>query len=286
MAREKRVDGNRLFYHYLQKDLLESDIWLFQMFVSRLVVSLGVWLHPQTYERLPIILPYAVRDPLSRGSKRQGIPDRWGAPNSDGRFKDDNSLVKGLPRSLTILSGKSRVYERAMLGKGFVAAHVWRQLASDELASRNPLTYSFVPNLVWLPSEVAALTDRDRSFVQTFTQALAVKIYRDRVVAEAQRKLAEQAWELLPFDAGLIPRQGLPEVADLNFFEPNAAWLTRRIQAIRDVADALQLAASGVALTKKVISSRYTEGISTLSVSTALALADDLRRHVPSPEMN
>src|SRR5207248_16566 len=104
----------------------------------------------------------AVRDPLCRGNKTKGLPDEWSAPDANGYFRDDNTLVKGLPRSLSISSPESsRVYGSAPIGNGFVSSHVWRMLRSGEYASRNPLTYSFVPNLVWLPGQVAALTDRE-----------------------------------------------------------------------------------------------------------------------------
>ena len=43
----------------------------------------------------------------------------------------------------------------------------------------DPLAYSFVPNLVWLPSEVAKLTDRQDSFVQRYVQAISTRLYRD-----------------------------------------------------------------------------------------------------------
>ena len=79
---DRRVDGDRLFYHFLQKELLQSDIWLFQMLIARLITSLGIWLHPDVYERLPVMLPFAVRDPLSRGNKAQGIVDQWGSPRA------------------------------------------------------------------------------------------------------------------------------------------------------------------------------------------------------------
>lgn len=46
----------------------------------------------------------------------------------------------------------------ARIGNGFVASHVWRKLTNNGSASQHPLTYSFIPNLVWLPTQVAKLT--------------------------------------------------------------------------------------------------------------------------------
>lgn len=35
-----RVDGEHVLYRYLQSELLQSDIWLFQMLTARLIVGL------------------------------------------------------------------------------------------------------------------------------------------------------------------------------------------------------------------------------------------------------
>jgi hypothetical protein len=63
------------------------------------------------------------------------------------------------------------------MGTSFVASHVWRELVPSGQASRERATYSFVPNLVWLPAQVSKLSDREGSFVQTYLQALSWKIW-------------------------------------------------------------------------------------------------------------
>jgi hypothetical protein len=158
--RIKSIDGNDLLYHFLQKILLEEDAEQFKALATRLVVALGVWLSPEVYQRYPIVLPYAVRDPKCRGDKRRGLPDEWGSPGADGRFRDDNSLVKGLPRSLMISNTNNRLLHGRRLGTSFVASHVWRKLIDGSNAPRNWLTYTFVPNLVWLPSQLSKLLYR------------------------------------------------------------------------------------------------------------------------------
>ena len=112
--------------------------------------------------------PAAVCRPRSRESREQGegLPDQWGAPDEQARFRDDNSLVKSLPRSLEIENAHNLLLHRRPLGTGFVASHAWRQLAPSGAAARNPATYSFVPNLVWLPLQVSKLTDREGHFVR------------------------------------------------------------------------------------------------------------------------
>src|SRR5947199_1898637 len=92
--RAKAIEGNDLLYHFFQKTLLEEDAEQFHALTMRLVVSLGVWMPPEAYRRYPLLVPYAVRDPKCRGDKRRGLPDEWGAPDSTGLFRDDNSLIK------------------------------------------------------------------------------------------------------------------------------------------------------------------------------------------------
>jgi hypothetical protein len=277
VAKHRVVNAKGLLYHFLQKDLREQDIWLFQMLAARLISTLGIWMHPDVYRELPVLLPYAVRDPVVRGNKSKGIEDMWGAPNEAGYLRDDNSLVKNLPKSLSVDGPASAPYRGARIGEGFVAAHVWRTL-SDEggLASRNQTTYSFVPNLLWLPGEIAALTDREGSFAQLYIQALAQKLYRHRAVAPRLTSLVEQAWALLPPAEG-VPEQGLPATEELNFFLPTASWLATRKRRIELIADALDSASRGRPISEVGLSKRYGPGLRDVSPRAAAALRDKLR---------
>ncbi|MDO8944078.1 MAG: hypothetical protein Q7U75_12895 [Desulfobacterales bacterium] len=279
----RSVDGSGVLYHYLQKDLIQSDVFFFQMLIARLVVGLGIWLSPSLYGELPILVPYAVRDPHSRGNRKQNLPDAWGSPNERGYFRDDNSLVKKVPGSLRIRSRLTDVYAGRTIGNGFVASHVWRQLEGEplRLASRDPLTYSFVPNLVWLPNSVAALTDREGSFAQAYIQALSYKIFRDQEVRPEFRAVVEDAWSRLPVPAG-IPEQGLPAPHELNFFEETSQFVERRRRMIADVAAAARDVSAGSPLGRKVISERFTSGLPLVERAAARELADMLDRLAPS----
>lgn len=270
-----KVDGAHVLYHYLQKDLLKNDIWLFQMLTARLVVALGIWFSPLTYERLPILLPYAVRDPKCRGDRRKGIPDEWGSPNREGYFRDDNSLIKGIPRSLTIKNPSNVLYDGLRIGPGFVASHVWRVLSSGDLASRDPRTYSFVPNLVWLPTQVSKLTDREGSFVQTYLQALSRKIYAGVQLPPGLRDIAEEAWAKLPLPSG-VPEQGLPAIDELNFFDPTPSFFERRLRTTELVRDRLVDLENDSRTSVKLIASRYGEGLNQMKPRDVAWLRDDL----------
>jgi hypothetical protein len=275
----RTLDGNQVLYRYLQSELLRSDVWLFQMLAARLVTGLGVWLAPEVYKRFPLLRPYAARDPDSRGNPREGIPDQWGAPDATGLFRDDNSLVKGMPYSLTISAPRNSLYNGARIKKGYVASHVWRKLDDrTRLASRNWLTYSFVPNLVWLPREVSKLTDREGSFVQGYIQALAVKVYRHVQVSPRLQPVVERAWQLLPAPVGISP-EGLPEPSELNFFVPTDAIYNRWRRDLRAVIDALHMARERRAITRKVIASRYGPGLSAVSNEALARLHGELTRY-------
>jgi hypothetical protein len=257
------IDGENILYHYLQKDLLESDIWLFQMLCARLVAGLGIWLQPEIYQRMPTLLPFAVRDPSCR-KRKEGDVEAWGTPSSQGYLRDDNTLVKNIPKSMVVISSSQPLYSGKRVGNGFVAAHVWRQTKFSEigalLASRDPWINSFVPNLVWLPSEVAKLSDREGTFTQLYLQALSAKIYRNLEVSSEMRPFVDRIWNMLEVPKG-IPEQGLPETKNLSFFRADNTFIQTRIQSVADVVAAYKTVLSGQRLTSKVITSRFGDGL-------------------------
>lgn len=245
------------------------------MLTARLVTSLGIWFDPTVYERLPVLRPYVVRDPTARGSLARQIPDQWGSPNAHGEFRDDNSLLKQLPRPLPIRSDRNDHYRSRHIGPGFVAAHVWRELTDGTLASRARLTNSFVPNLVWLPAQVAKLTDREGSFAQAFLQALSRKIFASRPLATGLDTTIEGIWQRLPIPVG-IPEAGLPEPEELNFFISSASFLRSRQRDIDSVVEALRAVQEGREIPGKVVSRRYTDGLARLQPEALSELKKDL----------
>jgi hypothetical protein len=270
MESARKINTNGLLYHFLQQELWQEDVWLFQSLASRLILRLGIWISPQTYSRLPWLAPYARRDPACRGNKSLGLPDVWGSPDAEGFVRDDNSLLKGLPRSMDVTS-TLRAYAGRRLDRGFTAAHVWREIHHESLASRHPLTYSFVPNLVWLPSDVAKLTDREGSFAQQFVQALALKIYRSAPVPPALEQMVDSAWSLLP-EPRSVPAHALPETAALNYFVPTPKFLERRQKTFNGVVSALRSGGS----TRKVVATRYAPGLASVDAAARHTLAERL----------
>ena len=251
-VKKKQVQGTYLLYHYLQNYLWKNDKAQFRGFVAKLLI-LGIWFPPSAYAVFPIALPHVVRDPGCRGDKRKGIADAWGSPNGEGYFRDDNSMIKGLVRSFPIKSDFSP-YSKKRLGAGFVAAHVWPD------TTRFALTNSFWPNLVWLPSNIAKLTDVRGSFAQQFVQAVSRKIYGDVTVHPQLSNFTEQAWKGLPEGPELTGYE-LPEVESLNFFEPPQRFFDYRLERIQFLSLALDAFASGKPLPEKVLSDRYKPGL-------------------------
>ncbi len=274
------TDGNAVLYHYLQHSLQQDDVWLFQMLVAKLVVALGIWFPVDTYRRLPIALPFVVRDPACRRPI-----DEWSSPNQLGLLRDDNSMIKSLVKGMGIdRRSATSTYRNKILGNGFVAAHVWRQTtAGGLLASRCPETNSFLPNLVWLPSNVAKLTDREGSFAQRYVQAIADKIYRHAEMGPQLQPFAERAWELLPEAEG-FPDQALPDPDDLNWFDVPESFIPRAVGRIRTVARALEAVGECRNPIGKVVSSRYTAGVSQIEREVAADLGGRLRSYCEAVE--
>ena len=159
------------------------------------------------------------------------------------------------------------------MGTEFVASHIWRVVDHEKLASRIPLLNTFVPNLVWLPSQVAKLSDREGEVVQRTLQAMAYRIYRNAPVQPHAKERAEEAWSMIP-----PPDEPLEPFADsdLNWFEATPAFRETRINRIESVMAALDLLAQGRPLPERVVTTRYAAGLPMVSESKRHQLRDFL----------
>jgi len=265
------VKGDDLLYRFFV-DLFEDEGDLATKLPGRMLAGMGIWLPLETYRTLPVLLPWVVRDHTCRGNKKKGIPDQWGAPNADGFLRDDNSLIKGLPKSLSVNRNAQTHLRGARMGSEFVASHVWRVVDHNDLASRVPLLNSFVPNLVWLPAQVAKLTDREGSPVQKALQALAWKTYRHAPVDDHLSDVVEEAWSLIP-----EPDADIDTEVE-NWFDPTERFYTTRRSRLSDVIAALRSLEAGESLTHKVTTTRYGEGLPHVSESARRELLGFLER--------
>jgi hypothetical protein len=220
-----------------------------------------------------------VRDPTCRAKASIGRPEEWSSPNSLGFVRDDNSLIKNLPRALRIDGPRTRRISGARLGTEFVAAHVWRTVVgSDTLASRIPELNSFVPNLVWLPGQIAKLTDREASVVQQTAQAMSYMIYRHQAVEPHLAEVVESCWSQLP-----PPTRHIEPIdpAQLNWFRSTPQFFATRRVRLQTVLSALRRLRDGLPLEEKVISTRYTEGLPRVPPDAVMQLIERLTTFEP-----
>lgn len=277
-SQSRIIHGDDLLYRFFQEafeneDALESGL------TQQLLGSMAIWLPVDLYAAWPILLPWVVRDPSCRGNKRMGMPDSWSSPDAAGFLRDDNSLVKALPRALTIRGSRDSRLANVRMGSEFVAAHIWRQTRlPGPLASRLPELNSFVPNIVWLPRQIAKLTDREGSLIQQALQAMAVQVYRHAPVNQAVRGHAERSWDLLPEPAITVRPV---EAASLNWFIPTAGFYRTREKRLRTVIRALMLLEEGLPLDEKVVTTRYTRGLPLVEAEARRRLLRQLTSFYP-----
>ena len=265
------VTGDLLVYKVF-KETLEADSDEISALTNKLIAATSIWWPVEIYKSLPTIVPWVTRDPSCRGPV-----DQWGAPDIRGFQRDDNSMIKGLPRSLLVQGPKASVLTDQKIGSGFVASHIWRSDESkNENGLRNPRTNSFVPNLVWLPSLIAKLSDRQGSSVMQTLQSLSRRIYGEVKVEDRYADYARDCWETLP------PSDTSTESIDisaLHYFDVEPKFIERRMKAIRDVSQLLENILQGREMVKssKTIASRYVAGLPELSKDVLLQLHDELQ---------
>ena len=267
---EERFDGRSILYQFLNCSLQDQndDQDLNRDLIAMLISRLGIWFPTSSYKILPIALPHVVRDPNCRPNRRGGesTDDEWGSPNEDGYVRDDNSLIKGLTRYLDIEPVSFAGYAKKRMGPGFVAAHVWQKTRHGSRSTRNPITNSFWPNLVWLPADLAKLTDREDSFAEKFVQTIAWKLYRRVEVHEDLQQYCEAGWDILPTGEQLAGddavERRLPRLEELNVFNVTQSFISRRLTRIDRVATALECTRSGILPEHiKLRPSRYRHGL-------------------------
>ena len=165
----------------------------FEDLTERLLVRMSIWWSADAYRLMPVMTPWCVRD---RSCRYDQGPEEWGAPREDGYLRDDNSIIKKLPLPVTVTAPPNHPYH-GRCWWGFTACHIWRELPGGAIAGEDPWLYSFMPNLVWLPSWLAPLTDRHESHVQELLQRVSYQRYRRAPVEPAVAAYAEHGWSRL-----------------------------------------------------------------------------------------
>lgn len=261
-------------YRYLSEGMRSQAADDFTQLTIDLIQQLGIWWSPEVYVTLPVMVPWCIRDRTCRYD--QG-PESWGAPRSDGYLRDDNSIIKKLPLSLRISGPGQSLYRGQKPWRGFTACHIWRDLPDGTFAGANPWLYSFVPNLIWLPTWLAPLTDRQGGEVQAILKRTSIAFFRDLEVPEPLSAYTEEAWSKLP-----PPDPGIALATEgLQKFEPVPAFFSRRLAYLDNFVNGCDEVLAGRPLSKKLICTRYTQGLPELhdyETETFRNAMDDYRR--------
>jgi hypothetical protein len=260
----RRIDGNNVLYHYIQKVILARQDAFARRLVRDLILDLSIWLPVELYQAAPVLLPFSLRDSSVKSKE-------WGSPTAEGYLRDNNSLLKLLVGSYTIRSPLTSVYPSKGRGRNFTASHAWRRIRIDGsscFSTAHPRTYSFIPNLVWLPAQVAKLTDHEGSYAQQLLQAVSHRLYR--LAATAHPPALAGIWDALPAPAMGLPsdEDGTPGLAGefdptrLNFFAVSSRSIKmRRNILLRETEVVLRAVESGRAGEDSPRSFRYLAGL-------------------------
>ena len=271
------VHGDDLLYRFFNQ-VLPSEPELFTRIPKLLVLSMSVWIPKDVYQAMPVILPWVIRDPSCRGKRSKGKvveADEWGSPNAKGYLRDDNSLVKGIPRSLMIKSERHPFINGRHLGSEFVASHIWRHNETGTLASRIPMLNTFVPNLVWLPSQIAKLSDKEDGVFQRVLKEISWTLYRDVPLTGRAADVAERSWALLPKPSRT--HELLDE--ELNWFMSTPRFLKTRRKKLDLVVQALDNLSQDLSPPLSLQPSRFRQGLPAVSRTNRNLLRADLQLH-------
>ncbi|OBI76359.1 hypothetical protein [Mycolicibacterium fortuitum] len=250
---------SKTLYAYLARGMQEGDAsgapsHEFMDITNRLIQKLGIWWSPQAYSQLPVIVPWCVRD---RSCRYDHGPESWGAPRNDGYLRDDNSIIKKLPLTCVVSAPPDHPYRDRKPWRGFTACHIWRDMPDGTLAGADPWLYSFMPNLIWLPSWLSPLTDRQSSEVQRTLQRTSMALFREAKVPSQLQPYAEYGWSKLhePPPGYVLP------VDRLAMFDPHEKFFRNRINYLDKMVAGTQAVLTCGSLPAKLICSRYTVGL-------------------------
>ncbi len=222
--------------------MFQSMAWTFRRgddthkhLARQLLLRAGVWLPVELYQAWPVLLPWVVRDnSLKKGSSasKQGGELNTACPTT-GLRRSDNSPVGTIKNGLSVhwAGGLETTFGTKGLKGGkheWMQSHCWSGLAATgHSTATDPLTNSFVPNLVWLPHALGRMTDDEELVFAEELRAIAWARYRYIPVAPAFQALVNEAWSRLePPGSEALQRHDLDRVNE--FALPASFYLKRR----------------------------------------------------------
>lgn len=249
---------------------LEGTPGDFTSLTESLLQRLSIWWAPTGYARMPTMVPWCIRD---RSARYDQGPESWSAPRDDGYLRDDNSIIKKLPLPVKVRASAEHPYADRKPWRGFTACHIWRELPDGQIAGTDPWLYSFMPNLVWIPSPLSALSDSHESHVQLILQRTSIALFRARECAPSIRSYSDYAWGRLPSPP---PEGRALDLAGLALFEVDDAFVNRRVTYLNSfISGADEVLRTG-RLSRKLISTRYTQGLPLLEPAAIADFRDAL----------
>ncbi len=234
---------------------LEGTPGEFTSLTESLLQRLSIWWAPTGYARMPTMVPWCIRD---RSARYDQGPESWSAPRDDGYLRDDNSIIKKLPLPVKVRASAEHPYADRKPWRGFTACHIWRELPDGKIAGTDPWLYSFMPNLVWIPSPLSALSDIHESHVQLILQRTSIALFRAVECAPSVRNYSDYAWGRLPSPP---PTGRTLDLAGLAVFEVDAAFVDRRVTYLNSFISGAEEVLRTGGLSRKLISTRYTQGL-------------------------
>ena len=228
---------------YIQDDLRYDDFPFFFQVSFRFILDLAIWIEPEAYKKLPIFEPVAYRD---QNWKKLGFV-RGQANPSTALLVDDNTYVKNYMNGGTrfISSKKISYYNDKQLvsGSGFVACHIWDEVGPGKAkATGIHEIFTFIPNIVWLPQDVAYLTDIPGSQIKDILKQLSVNLYHGEKMAKTDLQLiVDASWEKLleiPHNQ-LIPKKAIPNRDEYNLMKGFDSAIDNKISRHMGHAEAL-----------------------------------------------
>lgn len=282
MTKKEEINGENILYHILQKRIIPSSLSDsselsdgVKFLIEQLLLGGAIWFKPDTYKEIPVLLPYVVRDANCRKKNPITGKDSRGVANNKGLMPDDNSSIKGIPKTLVI---ESKLPEfKGIMGNGFVASHIWRTLQSQSiLASQWERTNSFIPNLVWLPKQLSKLTDREGSYAQHFVQHVSGLLYRGVTLSNST---LNDIWNELK-DPGITPISDI-KIDDLNYFEQNNTWIAgRKSRLYKELQSILNILNGENPIINRINTSNYIPSLRGISSQMDSQLKEDFRNWI------
>ena len=143
------------------------------------------------------------------------------------------------------------------------------------MAGEDPWIYSFMPNLIWLPSWLAPLTDGHESHAQALLQRASVERFASTALDGGAESYVNRNWSLLPH-----PPAG-PDFNTIGMaeFRPDLAFFRRRIAYLTMVINGCDSMLAGNPVHRRIVCTRYSLGLPLLNREAVASFAEAMRAY-------